>query len=260
MTFLIMALLILTLLIIAILKTLKNTGNITYNDSTKTLINVIFHISFYLLSQVKSFICIISYKQSLYKFRHNVFSPQMSKSGGLLQAYYLAKHPLQPQISKEYRLLKSCYVPATSTTSSKAFQAFLHRPLTVLLRQTKQAVRTLNQSTSPQMSMTTINQERQQRQKQRRQVDKWANKAGKQPLAEKARCSTQIASSLAQKYLLRIKAISSVTQQVRMLFYSNFLRPILLFAYFTKSLHLEQCLNQGRFQLWLQIFDLDISN
>jgi hypothetical protein len=50
MTFLIMALLILTLLIIAILKTLKNTGNITYNDSTKTLINVIFHISFYLLS------------------------------------------------------------------------------------------------------------------------------------------------------------------------------------------------------------------
>ncbi len=51
-----------------------------------------------------------------------------------------------PQISKEYRLFKFCCVPATSTTSSEAFSLFLLRPLTVLIKQTRQAVRTIKQS------------------------------------------------------------------------------------------------------------------
>ncbi len=54
------------------------------------------------------------------------------------------------QISKEYRLLKFCYVPATSATSSKAFLAsflfFLLRPLTVLMKQTRQVLCTIKQS------------------------------------------------------------------------------------------------------------------
>jgi hypothetical protein len=33
--------------------------------------------------------------------------------------------PLSYQVSKEYRLFKFCYVPATSATSSKALWAFL---------------------------------------------------------------------------------------------------------------------------------------
>ncbi len=49
---------------------------------------------------------------------------------------------LCPQISKE--LLKLCYVPATSATSSKGiFHFFLLQPLTVLIRQTWQAVRAI---------------------------------------------------------------------------------------------------------------------
>ncbi len=47
----------------------------------------------------------------------------------------------KPQISKEYRLFKVCCVPATSSTTSKAFSLFLQRPLTVLMRQTRQTVR-----------------------------------------------------------------------------------------------------------------------
>jgi len=46
----------------------------------------------------------------------------------------------------EYRLLKFCYVPPTSATSFKAFLAFLLQPLTVLMRQTRQAVRAINPS------------------------------------------------------------------------------------------------------------------
>jgi len=44
---------------------------------------------------------------------------------------------------KKSRLLKFCYVPATSTASSKGI---LWQPLTVLTRQTSQAVRAIDQS------------------------------------------------------------------------------------------------------------------
>jgi hypothetical protein len=46
-------------------------------------------------------------------------------------------------IEIENRLLKVCYVPATSAASSKAF--LLH-PFTVLMRQTRQAVHAIKQS------------------------------------------------------------------------------------------------------------------
>ncbi len=46
-------------------------------------------------------------------------------------------------IERKNRLLKVCYVPDTCAASSKAF---LLQPLTVLMRQTRQAVRTINQS------------------------------------------------------------------------------------------------------------------
>ncbi len=51
-----------------------------------------------------------------------------------------------PQISKEYRLLKFCCVPTTSVTSSKPFPPFLLWPLTVLMKETRQAVRAIKQS------------------------------------------------------------------------------------------------------------------
>jgi hypothetical protein len=44
------------------------------------------------------------------------------------------------------RLLKFCYVPATNATSSKAFSLCLLRSLTVLMKQTRQAVCTIKQS------------------------------------------------------------------------------------------------------------------
>ncbi len=44
-------------------------------------------------------------------------------------------------------------MPATSATSSKAFSAFLEQPLTVLIRQTRQAVQAIYQSICPWMSM-----------------------------------------------------------------------------------------------------------
>jgi hypothetical protein len=53
-------------------------------------------------------------------------------------------HPLKR------RLLKYCFVPATSAYSSKGF---LHRPLTV---PTRQAVRAINQSIFNMMSMVVI--------------------------------------------------------------------------------------------------------
>ncbi len=43
------------------------------------------------------------------------------------------------QLSKEYRLLKFCCMPTTSSTTSKAFSLFLLQPLTVLMKQTSQA-------------------------------------------------------------------------------------------------------------------------
>jgi hypothetical protein len=46
-------------------------------------------------------------------------------------------------IERKYRLFKVCYVPTTSTAF---FLSFLLRPLTVLMRQTRQMVRTINQS------------------------------------------------------------------------------------------------------------------
>ncbi len=49
-------------------------------------------------------------------------------------------------MSKKYRLLKLCCVPTTSTTSSKAFSLFLLQQLTVLMKQTRQAVHVLKQS------------------------------------------------------------------------------------------------------------------
>ncbi len=49
-------------------------------------------------------------------------------------------------ISKEYRLLKFCCVPATSATSSKAFSFFLLWTLTVLMKQIRQAVHAIKQS------------------------------------------------------------------------------------------------------------------
>jgi hypothetical protein len=45
-------------------------------------------------------------------------------------------------IQRKYRLLKVCYEPSTSA----AFLAFLLQPLTILMRQTWQPVRTINQS------------------------------------------------------------------------------------------------------------------
>ncbi len=47
---------------------------------------------------------------------------------------------------KNNRLLNFCCAPATSATSSKAFSVFLLRPLTVLMKQTRQAVRAIKQS------------------------------------------------------------------------------------------------------------------
>jgi hypothetical protein len=53
--------------------------------------------------------------------------------------------------SLQNRLLKVCYVPATSTSLPRvsfffSFLFLLLRPLTVLMKQTRQAVRTVKQS------------------------------------------------------------------------------------------------------------------
>ncbi len=48
-------------------------------------------------------------------------------------------------IERKYRLLKVRYVPATSTTFLVFFIFFL-QPLTVLMRQSRQLVRAINQS------------------------------------------------------------------------------------------------------------------
>ncbi len=51
------------------------------------------------------------------------------------------------QTSKKYRLLKFCYVPATSAACNRLlFFLFLLRLLTVLMKQTRQVVRTIKQS------------------------------------------------------------------------------------------------------------------
>jgi hypothetical protein len=44
------------------------------------------------------------------------------------------------------RLLKVCFVPASSTVLIAFFSSFLLRPLTVLMKQTRQPVRAVNQS------------------------------------------------------------------------------------------------------------------
>ncbi len=64
------------------------------------------------------------------------------------RAEYFFKHDCLsiPQISKEYRLLKFCSVPATSATSSKAFSFFLVQPLKELTKETRHVVRTIKQS------------------------------------------------------------------------------------------------------------------
>jgi hypothetical protein len=49
-------------------------------------------------------------------------------------------------IKRKYRLLKVCYVPATSTAFLVFFSLLLLWPLTLLIRQTRQAVRAINQS------------------------------------------------------------------------------------------------------------------
>jgi len=43
-------------------------------------------------------------------------------------------------------LLKFCYVPATSAAHNRLLLFFLLRPLTVLMKQTRQAVRAVKQS------------------------------------------------------------------------------------------------------------------
>jgi hypothetical protein len=49
-------------------------------------------------------------------------------------------------IERKYRLLKVYCVPPTSATFLAYFLSFLLWPLTLLMRQTKQAVCTINQS------------------------------------------------------------------------------------------------------------------
>jgi hypothetical protein len=49
-------------------------------------------------------------------------------------------------MGRKNRLLKVCYVPATSTTFLAFFRFFLLWSLTVLMRQTRQAVCAINQS------------------------------------------------------------------------------------------------------------------
>ncbi len=60
-------------------------------------------------------------------------------------------------IERKYRLLKVCYVPATSTTFLPLFSSFLLRPLTVLMRQTRQVVHAINQSIFPKLDVYAIN-------------------------------------------------------------------------------------------------------
>ncbi len=49
-------------------------------------------------------------------------------------------------IKRKYGWLKVCYVPPTNTTFLAFFLSFLLRPLTVLIRQTRQAEHAINQS------------------------------------------------------------------------------------------------------------------
>jgi hypothetical protein len=67
----------------------------------------------------------------------------LSKEPRQLQLLLLSP-VLSPKISKDKnRLLKVCYVPATSASHPRLF---LLRPLTVLMKQTRQAVHAINQS------------------------------------------------------------------------------------------------------------------
>jgi hypothetical protein len=76
-----------------------------------------------------------------------LFKGQASRAvvspGGKVTA--LACHPYLSKVQN--RLLKVCYVPATSTSLSRLlFLSFLQWPLTVLMKQTMQAVHAIKQS------------------------------------------------------------------------------------------------------------------
>jgi hypothetical protein len=72
------------------------------------------------------------------------FKPQISKKSRLLKALFYKKHRYR---KTKNRLLKFCYVPATSAARIKLlFFLFLLRPFTVLMKETRQAVGAINQS------------------------------------------------------------------------------------------------------------------
>ena len=59
----------------------------------------------------------------------------------------LISSQIYPKTSKKYRLLKFCYVPATSAARNRLlFFLFLLRPFTVLMKQTRQVVRAIKLS------------------------------------------------------------------------------------------------------------------
>jgi hypothetical protein len=62
---------------------------------------------------------------------------------GSIFAHLEENHRYQKSLS---RLLKVCYVPATSAILVAYFSSFLLRPLTVLMKQTRQPVCTVKQS------------------------------------------------------------------------------------------------------------------
>jgi len=73
-----------------------------------------------------------------------------SKSSGFINRSMIVGRGHRYLKNKEYRLLKFCRVPATSAISSKAFSlfcVFLLQPLTVLMKQTRQVVHAIMQST-----------------------------------------------------------------------------------------------------------------
>jgi hypothetical protein len=61
----------------------------------------------------------------------------MRQTRQAVHAIHQSKHRYQKSLN---RLLKVCYVPATSTLLVAFFSSFLLQPLTVLMRQTRQVV------------------------------------------------------------------------------------------------------------------------
>ncbi len=68
------------------------------------------------------------------------------KSQFILFSMYLSLWCLHRYRKSQNRLLKVCYVPATSAVLIAFFSSFLLLPLTVLIKQTRQAVHTIKQS------------------------------------------------------------------------------------------------------------------